>query len=91
MPPSHWSKIPQKNSLLPLPFTLHLKIPTQVSGLAADPFEMVLLPLGMISGESIPVSLSKMKMGGELKLFQRQIIHSQNDKKLNIFVLDVST
>ena len=29
MPPFHWSKIPQKNSPLPLPFTLHLKTPTQ--------------------------------------------------------------
>ena len=29
MAPFHWSKIPQKNSPLPLPFTLHLKTPTQ--------------------------------------------------------------
>ena len=30
MAPFHWSKIPQKNSPLPLPFTLHLKTPTLV-------------------------------------------------------------
>ena len=29
MAPFHWSKIPQKNSPLPLPFALHLKTPTQ--------------------------------------------------------------
>ena len=29
MPPFHWSDIPQKNSPLPLPFTLHLKTPTR--------------------------------------------------------------
>ena len=40
MPPFHWSKIPQKNSPLPLPFTLHLKTPTLLlfsdNTLAAD-------------------------------------------------------
>ena len=36
VPPFHWSKIPQKNSPLPLPFALHLKTPTPASDMLPE-------------------------------------------------------
>ena len=47
MAPFHWSKIPQNNSPLPLPFALHLKTPTQVDSLTINSFHYILFIYGM--------------------------------------------
>ena len=77
MTPFHWSKISLKKSALPLPFTLHLKTPTQLvhleilRDLYGEKLRIFFI-VGIYDGEKFKASFPLYCYIGEL--FKRQVV-----------------